>query len=231
MGKGLNYWGEDDYTAAWGSEANYYYNYEDWNYGQGDMNHVGNQMMLLEHQTNTQQHDKRQDNPHDQDDNNQLTTVTSSYDPLRNAKNPAPIATHNKYHLLTNEEDEEDDSDSDENQRGGDAGPRRKSKMFNRNKRQRKKIQLAMTTQCHNTTQQQDVFFDDTVTVEKELMTPPWRRCRCAHEDDEAIRDAAASSGETENDWHALTNNRTTQCTNGEYNNGHDNHKQAIQFG
>ena len=30
IGKGLNYWGEDDYIAAWGSEMDYY------NYDQDD---------------------------------------------------------------------------------------------------------------------------------------------------------------------------------------------------
>ena len=96
--------GEDDYAVAWGSEEDYYYNYEDWNYGQGDMNHVGNQMMLLEHQTNTLQHGKRHDNTHEQDNYNQVTIVTGSFDPLKNTKNPAPVVTHNTYHLLTNED-------------------------------------------------------------------------------------------------------------------------------
>ena len=42
VGKGLNYSAEDDYTSAWGIEADYYYNYG------GAMNYMGNAMMMLE---------------------------------------------------------------------------------------------------------------------------------------------------------------------------------------
>ena len=49
IGKGFNHWGEDDYTAAWVSEMGHYgYEYDDWEYGYGEANYMGNQMMLLE---------------------------------------------------------------------------------------------------------------------------------------------------------------------------------------
>ena len=37
IGKGLNYWGEDDYAAAWGEVFEYqnYYDHDDWNCDHG----------------------------------------------------------------------------------------------------------------------------------------------------------------------------------------------------
>ena len=67
--------------------------------------------------------------------------------------------------------------------------------------------------------------------IECEKMTPPWRRCKCEHEDDEAIRDAAASSGDAESDWHATTNHTTTQYTIGRYNKNHTNTNYKSQLG
>ena len=47
----MNHWAGDDYAAAWGSEMEHYgnYDYEDREGGYGEMNYMGNQMMLLEH--------------------------------------------------------------------------------------------------------------------------------------------------------------------------------------
>lgn len=76
IGKSLNYWGEDGYIAAWGSEADiYYYKYDDWDYSYGDMNHVGNHMMLLEHINITTGGKKHSHEPRDES----ITTTTHSH--------------------------------------------------------------------------------------------------------------------------------------------------------
>ena len=97
LGKASIIRGEDDYLAAWGNEDEYYYGYDDWNYAQGDMNHVGNQMMLLEHKTKSREHDEYHDNSHDKFIAIQITTVTGGYDPLKSSRKPALVSILNKY--------------------------------------------------------------------------------------------------------------------------------------
>ena len=68
----MNYWGEDDYTATWGNELDYYgYDNGEWEHGHGDTNYFGNQLMLLENNTN-------HNNTNHKHDHN---TYTTSIDP------------------------------------------------------------------------------------------------------------------------------------------------------
>ena len=96
VGKGLNYWGEDEYMAAWGNETEYQYGNEDLNCGCGDMSHVGNRMMLLEHNTTTRQDNEHIDKSHITTIIDQPITVAGSYDPLKKSGDPTPISVHNK---------------------------------------------------------------------------------------------------------------------------------------
>ena len=187
--------------VAWGNEDEYYYGYDDWNYAQGDMNHVGNQMMLLENRTGARRRDEHHGNSHDKFTTTTTTTVTGNCDPLKNTRKPEPIATHNLYYLLTNDEGDGDDSDSDESQQVSNARNRREKKTSNPNKRQRRRIKFTTTTQHDNDTIQAcGACFDDNGLESDSATTTPWRRCRCAHNDDDKIRDAATSSAVTKTD-------------------------------
>ena len=90
IGKGLNYWGEDEYLAAWGNEHEEYYGYDYRNYGHADMNHVGDQLMLLEQCFRTQNEGEQHNGLHEERNTTTTTTtatlVTGGFDPLRNTK-------------------------------------------------------------------------------------------------------------------------------------------------
>ena len=128
----MNYWGEDDYTAAWGNEADYYngYEYDEWEYGYGDTNYIGNQGMMLEHGTTAKTHTN--DTVHD-DLTTTFTKVSGERDPLKGVEQPKPVIVYNKYQQLT-----EDDSDSDEDNETSNKTNlhRRHDKTHNPNKRQ-----------------------------------------------------------------------------------------------
>ena len=192
---------------------------------------MGNQMMFLEHNNTTRPHDNRHDYPHDDDNHKQRTGVTCNFDPFKNTMQKEPIKVHNKYHLLINEDDDDSDSGSEEDQQAGDARRRRKTKPYNPNRRQRRRSLLTINAQHNHNVNAKHVHFEDDVFTECEKMTPPWRRCKCGHEDDEAIRDAAASSGDAESDWHAISNHTTTQYTIGSYNSKHVNTNYMLKFG
>lgn len=93
--------------AAWGNENNYYYKYDDWGYSQGDMNHIGNQLMLLEHGMNTVSREEQHIEVHSINSDK----VTGSFDPLRNTKQQRLIVIHNKYNALSDDNDEDNSGD------------------------------------------------------------------------------------------------------------------------
>ena len=109
VGKGLNYWGEDDYIAAWGNELENEYNCGEWDYHYGDMNYVGNHMVLLEQNTNTSDNTQHMSSTKTAIRN----TVTGRHDPLTLRLQPKPIITSNKDMSLADDNDS-DDNDSDE---------------------------------------------------------------------------------------------------------------------
>ena len=164
------------------------------------MNHVGNQMMLLEHKSKTRGHEEHHDNPHDKLITAKTITVTGNYDPLKNTRKPAPVQIHDKYYLLISEEEDDDDSEDNECQQIDNAGDRRRKKASNPNRRQRRRSKPITTTQHDNdTTQPCEVHLDDNVIEDGGAVRPPWRRTRkvqCTHQatrSDEAARDAGSS--------------------------------------
>ena len=118
------------------------------------MNHMGNQLMLLENDNPTQPYGNQHNNLHDDDNYKQPNTVTGTHDPFRNTRHGKPIEVQNKYHLLTNEDDDDNDSDSDGEQQDKCNGCKRKTKTFHPNKRQRKRLQLINISQQHKQTGQ-----------------------------------------------------------------------------
>ena len=88
------------------------------------MNHVGNQMMLLEPSTTL-----NSNNPEQREDKNNATKfkVTGKFDPLKKSTCPAPITVQNKYSAL---EDENDDDDS-ENEDTDDCAHKRRQRTHN----------------------------------------------------------------------------------------------------
>ena len=188
IGKGFKYWEKDDYMAAWGNEPEYDHNWGEWAYGYGDMNYMGNHMMLLEHSTNN-----TNDMPNTP--NNETTTwktLTGRHDPLTGRAQSSPIPTNNKYMILTSDIDSDDsDSDDTDNERTNTTTRRHNRRTYNPNKRQR---QQARRRQQLLDAQTQDLELD-------------------SNADDEKIRDAAVQDDVTESDWHALTNQHTNDTT------------------
>ena len=191
--KGLNYWGEDDYAAAWGNEADYYHNYDDWDYGYGDMNHVGNQMMLLEHNKIPSSSSSSQNNPEQRDEqqNTMQFTVTGKFDPLNKSIHPAPISTQNKYSALEDESDEDAGESGEEDVLDSDNDKRReRQKNYNPNRRQRLQNRRRMAQHNHNNHDDHDKEFEEMHNED---------------ETDEVTRDAAAHDSCTEEDWQTIS--------------------------
>ena len=193
FGKGLNYWGEDDYAVAWGNEMDYShdYEYEDWNYGYNEVNYMGNQMMLLERgQTKTD--DDNNDRHHTQNSFtiNTWIKVSGGRDSLRGTELSKPIATHNKYLLLIKDGDDSDGDDEHDTQQ---IVHWRANKFYNPNRRQRKQVKLRQTTQH---------AFEDEVEF---VANGDEEKNQCSETDnplldDEVVRDAAVCDESTEQD-------------------------------
>ena len=179
IGKGLNYWGEDDYAAAWGNDEDYHYNNyggEEWNYGYGDMNHPGNHMMLLEAGINTMKTDIN---------SKEMTTITTTKavpgrrDPLRGASCAKPVTTQNRYGMLTNYDDS--DCDDDDNVTPIDR-PTTSHQLASRRLSIRPRRQIQRLRADEHDHDNHNEFDIDAV-------------------EDEAVRDAATSSDVLEADW------------------------------
>ena len=122
IGKGFNYWGEDEYAAAWGSEMDYYsYDADNWHYGYGESNYIGIHMMLLESsrdsqctisKSNEDEHAMTH-NHNSTTTNKQLKAVSGRRGPLKGTECTKVVTTHNEYIALTNEDDDDNDSDND----------------------------------------------------------------------------------------------------------------------
>ena len=189
IGKGINYWGEDDYTAAWGSEFENQYNYEydDWNYGYGEAHYLEDQMMRLEHGNSNTTTEITNDNDNDNHTTTtkQLNAVSGKRDPLKGIESAKAVITHNKYIALTNEDDNDSDDDNDNDSEIEDKWTLVDYKTHSLNKRQRAKRR----------TIKQQKSNDD------------------CYDGDEAIRDAAAMDRMSESAWIGM--NTKEQC---EYN-------------
>ena len=110
------------------------------------MNHLGNQMMLLEHTTKIQNPDKHHDNTHD-DNKHNTHTVTGRCDPLKNAREPKPITIHNKYNALSDGDDSE--SDSDDELQNNNVSIKYRKRYGNPNRRQRRQRKLQANLPQH----------------------------------------------------------------------------------
>ena len=248
VGKGLNYWGEDEYTAAWGNEVHYYYKYDEWDYTYGDMNHVGNQMMFLEHHTTTTNKTKHQEKTRDELTITILHMVTGTIDPLKRTQRPTPISTQNKYSALGNEDDSDDEDDdvlgSD------DIVQPRERKFYNPNRRQRRQYRRQQAHDHHNKTDDQSEEFEEVQSFVGDVensakniannigihhnrtITLLWRRSKPgddnAHMNDENVRDAVVRDGCASDDWQVFE--ECTWCKNNVaqvitiHNNNHNLH-------
>ena len=87
VGKGLNYYGQNDYWEAWGDDC-YNYRCDGWNGDNGDYGYIGHIAMLLEKEGS-------EENKPEQTE--QLTIV---HDPLRNTSREKPIAISNAFQEL-----------------------------------------------------------------------------------------------------------------------------------
>ena len=117
------------------------------------MNHIGNQMMLLEHATNIQDPDKHRNILRDNDITS-TNTATGRCDPLKKTREPKPATAHNRYNVLS--DDDDSDSESDGEQQMDSTGNKHRTRFGNPNKRQRRQPKLQANRLQHNTTYDDD---------------------------------------------------------------------------
>ena len=179
IGKGLNYWGEDDYAAAWGGESDYYYNQysgEDWEYGYGDANYVGNQMMLLEGGAITINNSNTITNTIT-NTNTSLKAVSGSRDSPRGIERAKLVTTHNKYILLMTDEHDNDSDSEDGNETDVIETTTNQNIKHKPNKRQRQRTRLQRQHDNHdNDSWNEDSKHDTT----DEPIVHDWRAYRDA---------------------------------------------------
>ena len=115
MGKGLNYWGEDDYREAWGNgdwEEDYYY----WHGGENYDGQISNLTMLVERGGTQTEGGKTETkigsaaNTETQPMTDKLRTATGGRDSFTGTENNKPIEVINRFQVLIID-DSDDDND------------------------------------------------------------------------------------------------------------------------
>ena len=115
------------------------------------MNHVRNQLMLLEDNVIPRSNSQDTHQPRDEQQTTTQFTVTGKFDPLKISICPAPIPSQNKYSALEDEIDDDDsEHENDDNLCIDKDMQKRKQRAHNPNKRQRLQNRRRLARQHHD---------------------------------------------------------------------------------